>query len=193
MKKILSENPLVILVDQNYDCDSALEQPIVKLALENCKSEKRRNEIIFTRSIIYQELNINELLKDEVGRPTLPKGDVSISHSGEFYGVCYHPDKNVGIDIEIISEKPRRIKEKFRNEKEKIFDVSDTELTRLWTLKEAVYKFLASPGVLFAEQIYIQKREPEIYEASYLVDNNREQTLLLKSITFGNYMISFTL
>ncbi len=193
MKKILSENPLVILVDQNYDCTFALNQPIVQSALENCRSEKRRNEIIYTRSIIYQELKINELLKDEVGRPTLPEGDVSISHSGELYGVCFHPKKHVGIDIEIISDKPGRIKEKFRNENELIFDESDEEITRLWTLKEAVYKYLARPGVLFAEQIHIQKIKPELYQANYIVDGEIKERLKLKSIKHRNYLISFTL
>ncbi|MEZ4937092.1 MAG: 4'-phosphopantetheinyl transferase superfamily protein [Crocinitomicaceae bacterium] len=193
MKKVLSESPLVIIADENYDCSLSLNHPIVQQDLENCHSEKRRKEIIFTRSLLHQELQIEELKKDLIGRPTLEKGDVSISHSGSLFGICYHPSKMVGLDIEIISEKPGRIKSKFQNESELVFDVSDQEITRLWTLKEAVYKYLSRPGVLFAEQIWIEKIDDENFKAEYQVNGLVKETIMLRSTIFKDHVISFTI
>lgn len=193
MKKVISENPIVILASSKYDCGDAINQPIVQKDLENCRSEKRRDEIIYTRSLIYNELGIEEIQKDEIGRPALPKGDISISHSGELYGIAYSPDFQMGLDIEIISDKPARIKEKFRNQYELDFDQSDLEITRLWTLKEAVYKFLARPGVLFAEQIHISKLEEGLYKAEYRIDGKVKETLHLKSFVLNDYCVSFVL
>ena len=192
MKKILSESPLVIIVNEEYDCSSSIDMPIVQEALKDVHSDKRREEIIFTRSLLHQELNLEKLEKDPIGRPTLTKGDVSISHSRSLYGICFDPKKYVGLDIEIISEKPRRIKHKFQNNHELLFDRSDKELTRLWTLKEAVYKYLSRPGVLFAEQLFISKKEDH-FQADYIVENSLVESIKLKSIDFGNYIISFTI
>jgi 4'-phosphopantetheinyl transferase EntD len=191
VKQIISERPKIIIVDHNFDCSNSIHLPIVQNDLVHCKSEKRRNEIIYTRSLIHQELGISKLLKDSIGRPTLDKGDVSISHSGAYYGIAYDETKNIGLDIEVISDKPRRIKQKFQNENELDFDISDIELTRLWTLKEAVYKYLARAGVLFAEQIWIQKNDDH-YTAEYKVDGKIIEKISLKSTEIGNCIVSFT-
>lgn len=190
--EVLSLNPKVIIIDAAYDCKLAVNLPIVQNDLKNCKSAKRKEEIVFTRSLIYNEFGIDAFQKNEFGRPTLTNGDLSISHSKGLYGVAYSADKKIGLDIELISEKPRRIQHKFQNEMELDFNVSDAELTRLWTLKEAVYKYLGLSGVLFAEEIWIQKNGAD-FLAEYKVNGQLKEKILLKSVDIDNCIVSFTL
>jgi len=66
---------------------------------------------------------------------------LSISHSFERVAVCIHEDKNIGVDLQLISEKILRIKEKFLNSLELVKAKNEpTELTAYWSIKEALFK-----------------------------------------------------
>lgn len=81
--------------------------------------------------------------KDRWGKPhfTNRDGCVSISHSGNWACVMVSNSKDVGVDIEEISNRITRIRSKFVRDDETVsseFELRDLFL--IWGAKEAVYK-----------------------------------------------------
>ncbi len=86
--------------------------------------------------------------------------NISISHSENIATILISENKGIGIDVEKINNKVHSIKSKFLNQKE-INYLSGYEesrnLTRAWTAKEAIYKALRMPGIIFSENILIEE------------------------------------
>ena len=86
--------------------------------------------------------------------------NISISHSENIATILISENKGIGIDVEKINNKLHSIKSKFLNQKE-INYLSGYEesrnLTRAWTAKEAIYKALRMPGIIFSENILIEE------------------------------------
>ena len=82
------------------------------------------------------------------------------SHSDHLVTILISENKGIGIDVEKINNKVHSIKSKFLNQKE-INYLSGYEesrnLTRAWTAKEAIYKALKMPGIIFSENILIEE------------------------------------
>jgi 4'-phosphopantetheinyl transferase len=92
------------------------------------------------------------------GIPCMPDSPcgVSLSHSFPFAAAALHPSHNPGIDIEHPSEKIYRIRHKFLNESE--LKQAGTDIRRLaicWAAKEALYKHLGEPGVIFSRELLL--------------------------------------
>jgi phosphopantetheinyl transferase len=112
------------------------------------KSELRINQKLAAGILLQHILKENiELYYDELGKPHLKnqKGHISISNTKEFVAVIYHPEKSVGIDIEIPSERIEKIAPKFVNEQEQLWlDASQTEpylnYYNIWCVKESIFK-----------------------------------------------------
>ena len=95
--------------------------------------------------------------KDKSGKPFFAneKTKISISHSGDLVTACISLS-DTGIDVQLISEKVIKIKEKFLSEAELRFCDNDILcLNRMWTIKEAVYKAYGKKGLIFKENIRI--------------------------------------
>ena len=65
---------------------------------------------------------------------------ISISHSKELSRNNYISDKQVGLDIEHISEKPLRLSPKFITDNSHQ-DLTKEKATLIWCCKEAVFKW----------------------------------------------------
>ena len=86
--------------------------------------------------------------------------NISISHSDNLATILISEKKGIGIDIERINKKVHSIKSKFLNQKEMNYLRGDEEtrhLTKAWTAKEAIYKALRMPGIIFSENILIEE------------------------------------
>ena len=86
--------------------------------------------------------------------------NISISHSENIATILISEKKGIGVDIERINKKVHSIKSKFLNQKEISYLSGDGEtrnLTRAWTAKEAIYKALKMPGIIFSENILIEE------------------------------------
>ena len=86
--------------------------------------------------------------------------NISISHSENIATILISENKGIGIDVERINNKVHSIKSKFLNQKE-INYLSGYEesrnLTRAWTAKEAIYKAVRKPGIIFSENILVEE------------------------------------
>lgn len=88
---------------------------------------------------VLEENNINSnIIYNEYGKPYLENNEIyfNLSNSKD-YSVCIISDKEVGIDIEYITYRPRIVDSIF-NEKEKTN--IPLEFTKTWVLKEAYVK-----------------------------------------------------
>jgi phosphopantetheinyl transferase len=90
----------------------------------------------------------------------------SISHCSDYAAVVVSRNKRTGVDIEVVTPKVERIKQKFLHPEElEIFDhdngteTGGRRLTLLWSCKEAVFKWWSYGNVDFSEQIRLQPFE----------------------------------
>lgn len=120
-----------------------------------------------------------DLYYDEKGKPHLTDNKfISITHSHEFSGIIIS-EKPVGIDIEKQREKVLKIAHKFTPLKEYRTLANDEALIRkltiVWGAKEAIYKIMAIPGLLFLHHIYVEDFDFEA-DGSTAVVNYKNQS-----------------
>ena len=131
---------------------------VLKEKLSIKKSLDHRKGILSIRQLL-KKMGISNQNQayDDFGRPYLNDGRfISFSHSKNLSGIVVS-DKNIGIDIEKNQFKILNISSKFLNEKEKNFltKKSISQITQIWTAKEAVFKAFKVNGIKFSEQIVI--------------------------------------
>ncbi len=135
------------------DLDILSEEEILKF--DSFKSDKRKLEYYYTR-LLWKQFEIGVPIKYTAhGKPIISRGHISISHSGLAILIGYSIDREIGIDIEHFNPKISLIRHKFLSKNEiRLYDTSNlTVLTSIWSIKEAVYKMLALPGLSFKEEI----------------------------------------
>lgn len=132
------------------------------------KSEKRRLEFLATRLLLRQLLDEDKNIGYRPdGSPYLNDGsyNISITHTGKYIGIILHPTKKVGIDIERISDKVARVKDKFLSKVEQNFierSNAKVHLTLMWCAKEAVYKIVGHDAIDIINKITISPFIPYI-------------------------------
>ena len=133
------------------------------------RSEARRKEKLATRALL------NEIFPEKLylghhdnGKPFLQNTamEISISHTERFVAILLHPDEDLGIDIECLNRDFSAVEKKALTEDE-IDDLDDDaeekheQLAIYWCAKEAIYKRMSLYGVDFAEQIEIERFNPD--------------------------------
>jgi 4'-phosphopantetheinyl transferase EntD len=69
----------------------------------------------------------------------------------------------VGVDVERVSPRVQRIKNRFLTEQEQVIvGATDADLMLAWSVKEAVYKMYGSKKLLFKEHIRLTERNNEV-------------------------------
>jgi phosphopantetheinyl transferase len=87
----------------------------------------------------------------------------SISHSSDIAAAIISHEKQVGIDIEIISDKAIRVGRKFLHENELHLATKDEQAdsafhhTLMWSIKETIFKWYGLGSVDFREDMLIKK------------------------------------
>ena len=131
-----------VYISEVNGCNTALPSYIdeKKMTNEKVLSEKRTAYSLLykaAKEIFDIDMDIQKLTKTENGKPVYPDFCFSLSHSK---GVCAAAisKENVGVDIEeeICTERTERIRKKILHKNES----PDTDITELWTKKEAVFK-----------------------------------------------------
>jgi len=128
------------------------------------KAESRVLEILSARMLI-KELTGEEkkVNYNDTGKPFLADNSyhISVSHTRGYVAVVLNKEKPIGLDIEYISEKIRRVQSRLIATDE--FIDKDNELIHLllhWSAKEAMFKFLDTEGVDFRQHLLISKFIP---------------------------------
>ena len=128
--------------------------------------------------------DITECLKDEHGKPYVKgfDGYISLSHSNEYAIAISHPTNPVGVDIEIIQPKIKRIKQKFMTDKELLSIYGDHEIEQLyvcWCAKESIFKWQGRKGISLKQNIDIVPFEYQDKGSlqAYLNTSNSSQLL----------------
>ena len=120
------------------------------------KSLKRQKEYLCTR-LLLREIDRNlSITYNKWGAPTLNiNKNISISHSKNIIAIIVSK-KNVAIDIEMISEKALKIKDKFLSNHDKISH-SIEATTLAWSAKETIYKLHQKGDIDYKSDIKIKE------------------------------------
>ena len=162
-------------------------------AKQSFKSVKRQTEWLGVR------LLLKYLLGSEVsigynasGAPYLINSEqhISISHSGAFVAIVLSKVQ-IGMDVQIISDKPLRLKSHFLSkEEEHIMGHPLDALTavKLWCAKEAVYKYLSIPETPLIGGITLCKQAESIVEANHnLCVHFKQYENAIIAVTYKNH------
>ena len=123
-------------------------------AYERFHSQGRILEWTAVRVLLYTMLGRQVPISyDEAGAPHLPayeRMDISISHTKGYVSVALAEVGEIGIDIEVLSERVRRVKSRFVRDDEQ----ADTLVAMLlhWSAKETAFKVLHRTKVDFLKQ-----------------------------------------
>tara|TARA_Y100000996_G_scaffold154208_1_gene118763 strand:+ start:28 stop:651 length:624 start_codon:yes stop_codon:yes gene_type:complete len=143
------------IMDPNNELNSDDYQIFLSRKVNHMKSQ-----FLAVRKLIsLVDSDLRVFYKDEV--PFLSDNrNISISHSENIAAILISDKRRIGIDIERINKKVHLIKSKFLNQKEINYLTGDGEtkrLTKAWTAKEAIYKAVRKPGIIFSENISLEE------------------------------------
>lgn len=132
--------------------------------LEHYKSEGRRLEYLAARVLLKKLLGKEQKIAHySSGKPYLPDADlnISVSHTKGYLAIGLHPSKEVGIDIEQVSERVRKVtsrfvrKDELRGVASHISSIQLYEFLLVWSAKESMFKVLNSSEVDFLEHLHV--------------------------------------
>ncbi len=104
-----------------------------------------------------------EVHKDHFGKPHLANDHrfMSLSHC-QGYAAAIAAEVPVGVDVEMVSSRVQRIKDRFLSKTEQgLLGQSDAALMLAWSAKESVYKLHGEKKLLFKEQMIIEGQDAD--------------------------------
>ena len=123
---------------------------------------KRQLEWLVVRCALTSSALLKQetIIYNERGKPFLKNetGHLSISHSYPYVCLFYHKSQNVGVDVEMMTERIFKVASKFINEQEMHWlaqPFRKEELYLLWATKEAVFKMKGGGGIDFRKNMTI--------------------------------------
>lgn len=171
------------------------EFPTLSLERELNLSKKQIFNRFITNQIIKLEYPSHSLHHDEDRAPYLiPLSSfVSISHSQDLIAVGFSKTK-IGIDIEYISERIVKIKDKFTNTNEQKWIPNQNlkeYLTCIWCIKESLYKIHDAKFYSFKEHYEVFPFELEKSEKikCRVYDEKKETFFEAKIETIDNFFL----
>lgn len=158
--------------------------------------EHRLVEILATRLLIHSIYGENvRILHHENGAPYIVDGDyISVSHTKGAVVIAVSQRGFVGVDIESISPRVLRIKDKFINEGEREFIAEDDvpHVLMAWCAKEALFKAIPDSGIDFRENLLLERftKDDTRFNARF-VKGETDDRYQLHSYKHENYIIIF--
>lgn len=139
---------------------SLTENELVKL--NSITHPHKKTEYLVSRHLRTEIFGKKQIMYTETGAPYIDhQGFISLSHTEGLVGIAYSPDFKVGLDLECVRQKAADISHRFVHEREKhLFNTSDSyDMSLLWSAKETLFKLAGRKGVIFAEQLWLEKSE----------------------------------
>jgi 4'-phosphopantetheinyl transferase len=187
---IKSNSTVIHLMD--YDDFNPLNQLNYLTDLERerffqFKHPNRQREFIATRILRHQLFGFQHIDYDPIGAPYIKdEGFISISHSKNLVGIALNADYKIGLDLETPRENILDIHPKFLSEQEaEIFDTtSKSEITKVWSSKEALYKLAGRKKIIFKRELLLGKDDRDNWTGQIV---NPDHDLLVKLDIFDHY------
>lgn len=177
------------MVDGEFDsCTDDYLRGAIGEAEKRYKSNARRMEYICERALLKDMMNgrIENIFHNEDGKPMLNNGlNISISHTRGYIAIILSETKNVGIDIEYVSDRVEKIASRFMREDESADDIMS--LLVHWCAKETLYKLFSSEHLDFMN---IKVNIDETVSATNLFDNI---TVPLYVESTSNYVLTYSM
>lgn len=142
---------------------------------ESIKHPLRQMQWLASRFLLKKMSNESRLLllyKNENGKPFFENANYhfSITHSHSYVAVIISKEHNVSIDLEKITDKVLKVKNKYLHPQD--FEQGDNlkNLTVIWSAKETLYKYFDSKLLHFKEHLIIKKNHNHFLEIETFVE-----------------------
>lgn len=165
-----------------------------KSRLDLIKSSSQKKQFLGVQNLLKLHQIDNDILSyDDNGKPHLINNKfISISHSFDYCGVIVS-DVKVGLDIEKLRSKILNISKKFVSPSDRDLIKLDSveNITKIWTIKEAVFKAFGYSGIDFKENILIESINIEFDRAKVKIYKNEIiEYYNIEIINFSQYICS---
>ena len=127
------------------------------------KNEKRKLEFLVARYLLkLHDCATTLVTYDADGKPKpVDDKNISISHCADYVAVLVSTEGLPGVDVETISGRAGKIKQRFLSDDEQAFLKDDNKLTTLfWSAKESLFKMCIRQGIDFKTQLAIEPKLP---------------------------------
>lgn len=153
---------------------------------ENIKSNKRQKEWICVRLLLNYLVPNTNIIYNQYGAPTTSKGKtVSVSHSNNYCAILVS-EQIAAIDIELISTKANRLKNKFiAKQEEKLITKSETS-TLIWCAKECLFKIYQKGNLILKKDLIIKNIEKNLIKTTI-----KKKSYILHFEKFKNYYLVY--
>jgi 4'-phosphopantetheinyl transferase len=154
-------------IDEDIDSlFSMLDNTSELIALkEKIQSESRLKEKVAVRVLLKNLTGSEKTIHyQDNGKPYFSDRltHISISHTKNYAAVVLSETQDIGIDIEYISDRVKRIQSKFIGETEYIDPENEIiHLLLHWSAKESIYKVLDREGIDLKKDLIIDKFTPD--------------------------------
>lgn len=185
----------IFMGDVTNDSDFSLENNLTKNEISQYNQLNtilQQNQFKKIREIRTQTLGLKEINYTKYGAPYIDEKNtsISISHKNN-YVVFGYSDLRIGIDLERISERIKKVKTKFLTELELTIFTNETDeiYTQLWTAKEAIYKIVSKP-INFRNDILLSKDSNGLITGKIVNDEN---VISLNYLKINDYILCYVL
>ncbi len=163
-------------------------------------SHARKLEFLSVRALLAKMINPDAKIVYTINRKPYLDDDshnISISHSKNLTSILLNKTKRVGIDLEFMSHRIRKIAHKFINDNESININEFTEKYHLyihWCAKEALYKICDKKDINFKLNLFIKPFKLNFEGViKGMVDSERiNEEFDLNYFKYDNYIIVYT-
>lgn len=158
-----------LLYFENFEMDEHLHNllPKEQSRTQQFGNDLRKREYIATRVLRTMIFGNEPILYSPIGAPYIKEeGFISISHAHQVVGLAFCKDFPIGLDLEPIRAKVLRVSHKFlsENEKKNLDTKNVTEMIKVWSGKEALYKLAGRKGIIFAKELLLEKKTDLLWE-----------------------------
>ncbi|MBN2682686.1 MAG: 4'-phosphopantetheinyl transferase superfamily protein [Bacteroidales bacterium] len=169
-------------------------------AMQNFKNERRKLQWLCTRALLKSISDSQKkIIYNESGKPFLldASNNISISHSEDLVGIILSKNHEVGLDIELISERVNKIADRFLSDLEKKNikrKNRNKQLYAYWCAKEALFKIFGEKEIPFDKNIVIHPFELEETGnfKGTIMNETRKEDYTLQYFTINDYMVVWT-
>ncbi len=168
-----------------------------KLDFSKINNIQRKSEWLTTRILLTEMLEKRKIINySTLGKPFLVESNltISISHSKNFVAIILSSQFQVGIDIEHVSERVRKVIHKFLDDAEIQWCRSLKQQTLCWSAKEAIFKIYEKE--LDFKDVEIKAFQPNSGRGSFwarIHKEDQDKSFKINFLEFDEDVLVYTL